>query len=128
MSNIPKDRQYLSSHEWAQQVEGLVVVGISEHAAEELGELVFIELPAEGDEVTFDTQFGEIESVKAVSGLNSPVNGKVVEVNHQLVDSQAAISESPFEAGWLIKVIPADHSGLDKLLDAADYEAQLGGS
>jgi len=128
MSNVPTDRQYLSSHEGAQQVEGVVVVGISEHAAEELGELVFIELPAKGDEVTFETQFGEIESVKAVSGLNSPVTGKVVAVNQELVDSQAAISDSPFEDGWLIKVEPAVDSGLDLLLDHKSYQAQLDGS
>ncbi|MEE2856387.1 MAG: glycine cleavage system protein GcvH [Planctomycetota bacterium] len=126
MSEIPSDRSYLSSHEWAMPTDdGLVVVGISEHAAQELGELVFIELPEKGDEVQYDSQFGEIESVKAVSELNSPVSGKVVEVNTALSDSQDAISESPFADGWMIKVAPADDSGLTKLLDASAYEAQL---
>ena len=78
MAEVPQDRKYLPSHEWAQSVDQLVVVGISEFAAEELGELVYIELPKEGSLVKFDTSFGEIESVKAVSELSSPVTGTVV--------------------------------------------------
>ncbi|MGE4619560.1 MAG: glycine cleavage system protein H, partial [Planctomycetota bacterium] len=96
--------------------------------AQELGELVYIELPEEGSEVQYDGQFGEIESVKAVSELNSPVAGKVVEVNQALGDSQEAISDSPYDAGWLMKVKPAEDSGLDNLLDHESYGKQLGGS
>ena len=128
MSEVPGDRKYLSSHEWAQNVGGLVIVGISEFAAQELGELVYIDLPEVGSDVVFDTPFGEIESVKAVSELNSPVAGKVIEINQQLVESQQAITDSPYEEGWLMKVEPGENSGLDKLLDPAAYEAQLSGS
>ncbi len=128
MNEVPGDRKYLSSHEWAKDVDGVIVVGISEHAAHELGELVFIELPAEGDEVKFDSSFGEIESVKAVSELNSPVSGKVLEINKSLLDNQEAITSSPHDDGWMIKVAPADESGLDRLLNPEEYESQLSGS
>ncbi|MEC9476499.1 MAG: glycine cleavage system protein GcvH [Planctomycetota bacterium] len=125
MTQVPEDRKYLSSHEWALSSDGIVIVGISEFAAQELGELVYIDLPEEGASVNFDSQFGEIESVKAVSELNSPVSGKVIEVNHALDDSQEAITDSPYENGWLIKVEPDEDSGLDNLLDSGTYESQL---
>lgn len=125
MAEVPQDRKYLPSHEWAQSVDQLVVVGISEFAAEELGELVYIELPKEGSLVEFDTSFGEIESVKAVSELSSPVTGTVVEVNQSLTDSQQAISDSPYQDGWMIKVKPDEDSGMEKLLEAESYESQL---
>lgn len=125
MAEVPEDRVYLSSHEWAQSIDGVVVVGISEFAAQELGELVYIDLPEEGSTVQFDSQFGEIESVKAVSELNSPVSGKVVEVNHALDESQEAVTDSPYTDGWLIKVEPAEESGLDNLLAPSAYESQL---
>ncbi|HIC22453.1 MAG TPA: glycine cleavage system protein GcvH [Planctomycetes bacterium] len=125
MSDVPQDRKYLPSHEWAHSVDGLVVVGISEFASQELGELVFIELPKEGSNVQFDGAFGEIESVKAVSELTSPVTGKVIEVNQSLIDNQQAISESPYDKGWMMKVEPDEDSGIEKLLDAAAYQSQL---
>ena len=125
MSDVPQDRKYLPSHEWAQIVDGLVVVGISGFAAEELGELVYIELPEEGSAVKFDEPFGEIESVKAVSELNSPVAGTVVAVNQALIDSQEAITSSPYEAGWMMKVKPAEQSGMENLLEADSYQSQL---
>ncbi len=102
-----------------------VVVGISGFAALELGELVYIELPEEGSAVKFDEPFGEIESVKAVSELNSPVAGTVVAVNQALIDSQEATTSSPYEAGWMMKVKPAEQSGMENLLEADSYQSQL---
>ena len=129
MSEVPADRFYLSSHEWAQEGDdGVVTIGIPEFAASELGELVYIELPGEGDDVQFEQQFGEIESVKAVSALNSPISGQVVEANSAILDSQEAITDSPFEEGWMLKIQPADGSWKDQLMNAADYESQLNNS
>lgn len=125
MTKVPQDRRYLSSHEWAFLAEGLIVVGISEFAAEELGELVYIDLPSKGTAVNAEEHFGEIESVKAVSELNSPVSGKVVEVNDSLVDHLDLISDSAYEDGWMIKVEPIDESELENLLDATAYSDQL---
>ena len=126
MSEVPADRFYLSSHEWAQVGDdGVVTIGITEFAASELGELVYIELPGEGEDVHFEQQFGEIESVKAVSALNSPISGQVIESNASLLDSQEPITDSPFEEGWMLKIKPADDSWKDQLMNPADYESQL---
>ena len=127
MSDVPGDRRYLSSHEWALEKDGTVTVGITAHAAEELGELVFIDLPKVGSEVRAGESFGEIESVKAVSELNAPVSGKVLEVNDALESGLETIGESPYEGGWMLKIEPSDASQLEGLLDAAAYQAQLDG-
>lgn len=129
MSEVPEDRFYLSSHEWAHEGEdGFVTIGITDFAASELGELVYIELPVEGDEVHFEQQFGEIESVKAVSALNSPISGKVVESNTALLDSQEPVTDSPFDEGWMLKIQPTDDSWKKQLLNPTDYETQLNNS
>ena len=129
MSEVPADRFYLSSHEWAQEGDdGVVTIGITEFAASELGELVYIELPGEGEDVQFEQQFGEIESVKAVSALNSPISGQVIESNAALLDSQEPITDSPFDEGWMLKIKPADDSWKDQLMNPADYESQLNNS
>jgi len=125
MAKVPQDRRYLSSHEWALLNDGLIVIGISAFAAEELGELVYIDLPSAGSAVNAEEHFGEIESVKAVSELNSPVSGKVVEVNDTLADQLDLISDSAYEEGWMIKVEPIDESELENLLDATAYSDQL---
>lgn len=125
MANVPADRRYLESHEWALEKDGVITVGITDHAAEELGELVFIDLPKVGTEVTAGESFGEIESVKAVSELNSPVSGKVVEINGDLEASLETIGDSPFEGGWMIRIEAKDASELEKLLDASAYQEQL---
>ena len=125
MANVPADRRYLESHEWALEKDGVITVGITDHAAEELGELVFIDLPKVGTEVTAGESFGEIESVKAVSELNSPVSGKVVEINGDLESSLETIGDSPFEGGWMIRIEAKDASELEKLLDASAYQEQL---
>lgn len=117
----PNDLKYSESHEWARKEDDdIVVIGITQHAADSLSDLVFLELPEAGDSVTAGEGFGEIESVKAVSDLKSPVDGEVVEVNEALVDELGAINDDPYGEGWMIKVRAT--SSLDGLLDSDAYE------
>ncbi|MFQ5655419.1 MAG: glycine cleavage system protein GcvH [Planctomycetota bacterium] len=125
MVEIPADRRYAASHEWASKADGLIVVGITDFAAQELGDLVFIDLPEVGSEVIGGERFGEIESVKAVSELSAPVSGKVIEVNQDIEENLETISQSPYEDGWMIKIEPSDATEFDDLLKGADYERQL---
>ena len=121
---IPDDRRYSKEHEWALVEEsGTVLVGISEFAQAELGDVVFVELPKVGDRVEQGGQIGEIESVKAVSDLFSPVSGEIVEVNDGVKANPELVNESPYENGWLLRIKPDDPSELDSLLDAAQYGA-----
>ncbi len=117
----PQDRSYLESHEWAQLHGDVATVGITDFAIEQLGELVYLDLPAVGRKLARGESFGEVESVKAVSDVNSPVAGEVVEINDSLPDDLAMLQHEPFTGGWLIKVKVADRA-LDGLLDAAAYE------
>jgi glycine cleavage system H protein len=117
---IPEDRRYLETHEWAKKEGGLVVIGISDFAVKHLTDLVYISLPAVGDPVARGERFGEIESVKAVSDLNSPVTGEVVEVNSGLADALDRIANDPYGDGWMIKVRSSD--SLDPLLDSRAYQ------
>lgn len=117
----PDDRSYLESHEWARLQGGIATVGITDFAVEQLGELVYLDLPAVGRRLERGEAFGEVESVKAVSDLNSPVAGEVVEVNTALPDALESLQNRPFGDGWLIKVRVAA-GALDGLLDAAAYE------
>jgi glycine cleavage system H protein len=115
----PKDIKYTESHEWARVEGGIATVGITEHAAHNLSDLVYLGLPSVGDTVSAGASFGEIESVKAVSDLNSPVDGDVVEVNDALTDNLGTINEDPYGGGWLIKVrvkgkAPASLLGVDE--------------
>lgn len=122
----PADLKYTKEHEWVRAESGtLMVVGITEFAADELGDVVFVELPNVGDAVTATEQFGEIESVKAVSELYSPVSGAVVERNEKLSDTPEMVNESAYEAGWMIKVEISDKSQLDALMSADEYEKFL---
>lgn len=122
----PADLKYTKEHEWVRAESGtLMVVGITEFAADELGNVVFVELPNVGDVVTATEQFGEIESVKAVSDLYSPVSGAVVERNEKLADTPEMVNESAYEAGWMIKVEISDKSQLDALMSADEYEKFL---
>lgn len=124
--NYPADLKYTKEHEWVRAESGtLMVVGITEFAANELGDVVFVELPNVGDEVAATEQFGEIESVKAVSELYSPVSGAVVERNEKLADTPEMVNESAYEAGWMIKVEISDKSQLDALMSADEYEKFL---
>lgn len=121
----PTDRSYLESHEWALLEGDVVTVGITDFAVEELGELVYLDLPKSGTQVQRGEAFGEVESVKAVSDLNSPVDGEVVEVNDPLTDDLSALQNDPFQGGWLIKVRVRGADALEGLLDAAAYEEKV---
>ncbi|MCI0651879.1 MAG: glycine cleavage system protein GcvH [Planctomycetes bacterium] len=125
MADVPKDRRYTKSHEWALKKDDLIVVGITDFAVHELSDLVFIDLPEVGKKLKAGDPFGEIESVKAVSELMAPVSGKVVEVNETLENRLETLVESPFGEGWMIKIQPSSAAEYDKLLSKADYEAQL---
>ncbi len=117
--NHPEELKYTASHEWLKEEEGLSVVGITDYAQDALGDIVFINLPEVGDEITAGEPFGDIESVKSVSDMFSPVSGVVAEINEELIDAPQLINEDPYEA-WIIKV--SDVSDTEELLDAAAYE------
>lgn len=120
--NIPKDLRFSEEHEWV-KVEGEKVrIGITDFAQSELGDIVFVELPEVGDEITANEPFGSVESVKTVSELYAPVSGKVVEINEDLNDSPEFVNESPYEKAWMIVIEPADNSEMDKLMTAEQYE------
>jgi len=122
MGNYPGNLRYSSEHEWARVDGKAIVVGVTDHAQEALGDVVYVELPKVGDSISAGKQFGVIESTKAVSELFAPVSGKVTKVNSALVDSPQTVNQDPYGAGWLIEVQPSDSTQLDKLLDAAGYE------
>lgn len=124
----PETLKYNESHEWVGLVnEGgrqIAVVGITDFAIQQLTDLVYMELPQVGEEVVQGQQFGEVESVKAVSPLYSPVTGKVIAVHRELVDQLEGLAGDPYDNGWLIKVEPAANSSLDNLLDYTAYQKQ----
>ena len=119
----PVDRKYLKSHEWCLITDGIATVGITDYAISHLSDLVFLDLPETGTGLNANETFGEIESVKAVSDLNSPVSGEVVEANEDLVDNLETLNGDPFGAGWMLKVKVTQES--DELLDATEYEEHL---
>ena len=122
MSN-PTDLQYTDDHEWVRVEGDTATVGITAHAAETLSDLVFIDLPEVGDEVTSGESFGEIESVKAVSDLNAPVSGEIAEVNADLADNLGDITSDPYGKGWMVKIKVA--GAPEGLMDAAAYDAHV---
>ena len=125
----PEDLRYSEEHEWARVLsedEAVVEVGISHHAQDALGDVVFVELPAAGDKVGQFDKFGEIESVKAVSDLFSPVAGEIIEVNASLESSPEVVNSDPYGEGWLLRVKVDGLQQLDNLMDAAAYSATLG--
>lgn len=123
--NIPQDLRYSEEHEWAKVEDGRVRVGITDYAQEQLGDVVYVELPDVGDNVSFMEPFGVIESVKAASDLFAPVSGTVVEVNERLEDEPELVNEDPYGEGWMIVVEADDLSELDKLMSPEEYEAML---
>ena len=128
MTTIPDDLRYTSDHEWLRRDEASsdeAVVGITDFAQDQLGDVVYLDLPAEGDEVSAGDRFGEIESVKTVSDLYAPISGEVLATNGELEEQPELVNDSPYEEGWLIRVRIADESELDDLLDADAYGAQL---
>lgn len=123
MSEIPGDLKFNKSHEWARvEDDGLVRVGISDHAQAQLGDLVYVELPEIGASVVAGNAAAVVESVKAASDIYSPVSGEVVEVNELLSDKPETINEDAFGEGWIFAVRPSDRAELETLLDAAAYE------
>jgi glycine cleavage system H protein len=122
MSDIPQDLKYTKDHEWARKAGGVVQFGITAHAQEALGDVVYVELPKLGAPVTAGKQFGVIESTKAVSELFAPVSGKVVKVNDDLTDSPQTVNQDPYGAGWLVEVEPSDPKAYDSLLTPQQYE------
>jgi glycine cleavage system H protein len=122
----PKELRYSKEHEWAKVEGGRVRVGITKFAADRLSDVVYIELPKVGTEVSFMQTFGVVESVKAVSDLYSPVSGKVVETNQKLIEKPEIINTDPYGAGWMIVVEPRDPSELGRLMDAQAYAAMVG--
>ncbi|WP_100332195.1 glycine cleavage system protein GcvH [Bacillus xiapuensis] len=123
--NTPKELRYSEEHEWVKTEGNKVRIGITEFAQSELGDIVFVELPSVGDEITADEPFGSVESVKTVSELYAPVSGKVVEVNEDLDDNPEFVNESPYEKAWMIVVELADSSQLDDLMTAEQYEEMV---
>ncbi|MGH7909657.1 MAG: glycine cleavage system protein GcvH [Thermodesulfobacteriota bacterium] len=121
MVEIPEVLKYTKEHEWARVGDDIVIIGITDYAQDALGEIVYIELPSEGDEITRGEPFGAVESTKAVSDLYAPISGEVVEVNEALLDSPEAINEDPYGEGWMVKVKPYDPSELDDLMDSDEY-------
>jgi len=125
MAEYPDGYKYSKEHEWI-SVEGDVgTIGITHHAQAELGDVVYVELPAVGDELTLGAPFGTIESVKAVSELYAPISGVVTEVHEGLVDSPEVVNEDPHGAAWMVKIRMADASAADDLMSATDYTSFL---
>lgn len=126
MSDTPSDLRYSKSHEWVKdEGDGTVTVGITDHAQELLGDLVFVDPPAVGDRVEAGSDCAVVESVKAASDVYSPVSGEILAVNQALEDAPETINEDAFGEGWIFKVKLSDLAELDNLLDAAGYEAML---
>jgi glycine cleavage system H protein len=119
--DFPEDLRYTREHEWARKKGSNLVIGITDFAQDQLGDVVFVELPAIGDVVKKGESFGVVESTKAVSELFAPLSGKVVEVNDPLTDAPETINEDPYEEGWMIVVEASDPKELAELLDAAAY-------
>lgn len=126
MSSIPANLRYNDTHEWVlDNGDGTVTIGITDHAQEALGDVVFVELPEVGRALTKGEEFSVVESVKAASDLYAPLEGEVVAVNEELEDNPETINESPYENGWIIKVRVADAGAVEALLDADAYQAVI---
>jgi glycine cleavage system H protein len=121
----PPGLKYSKEHEWVATEDTVATIGISDHAQEQLGEIVYIELPAVGEKVSKDDPFGVIESVKAVSDIYAPVSGTVIEINEDLPESPEMVNEDCYGDGWLIKVKISDTADFDDLMEASEYEEMV---
>ena len=122
----PADRSYIRDHDWVQVgADGVATFGITDYAQDSLGDVVFVELPEPGSEVSQSETFGEVESVKAVSDLIAPVSGTVSERNDAVVDAPELVNDSPYDEGWLLKVEMADPTEMDDLMSAEEYDSFL---
>lgn len=124
--NFPTNIKYTSEHEWIRLEGDVAVIGITDYAQDQLGDIVFIEMPEEGDEFDKDEVFGSIEVVKTVSDLFIPVAGEVVEINEALEDEPELVNSDPYGEGWLIKIKPENAADIDELLDAEGYKKVIG--
>jgi glycine cleavage system H protein len=124
--SIPADLRYTKEHEWARLEGDVVVVGITSHAVEQLGDITLVTLPEQGTKVASGDTFGDIDSVKAVSELYAPIDGEVIACNEALEGAPEQVNESPYTEGWLIKIKASDPSQLDALMDADAYAKYLG--
>ena len=122
---IPDNLKYNESHEWVKPENDIATIGITDYAQSEIQDIVYVELPDVGTQLTHKTEFGVIESVKAAFDLYAPVSGEVIEVNESLLDAPEQVNESPYEDGWFLKIKMTDPSELDNLLDANSYQAHI---
>ena len=125
MVDIPDDLKYTEEHEWARVGDDWVEIGVTDYAQDALGEIVFVELPGEGDDITIGDSFGGIESTKSVSDLYAPISGEILEINEVLLDSPEIINEDPYGSGWIVRVKPYEESELDKLMNSESYSEFL---
>ena len=125
MSEVPAELKFLSSHEWVLVEDGVATIGVSDHAQELLGDLVYVELPETGSTVAAGDSVGVIESVKAASDTYAPISGEIIEVNEDLEDSPEHINSDPYGAGWMYKLSIEDAEELENLLDAESYTVSI---
>ena len=130
MNETPSDLKFLDSHEWIKEDDNTVIVGISDHAQNELGEVVFVELPAIGDEFVAGDEAAVVESVKAASEVYTPLSGEVIEVNEALEENPELVNTSPYEEGWFFKLKVSDENlvSIDSLMTAEEYSSMLDGN
>ena len=130
MNETPSDLKFLDSHEWIKVDDNTVIVGISDHAQNELGEVVFVELPAIGDEFVSGDEAAVVESVKAASEVYTPLSGEVIEVNEALEENPELVNTSPYEEGWFFKLKVSDENlgSIDSLMTAEEYSSMLDGN
>ena len=130
MNETPSDLKFLDSHEWIKEDDNTVIVGISDHAQNELGEVVFVELPAIGDEFVAGDEAAVVESVKAASEVYTPISGEVIEVNDALEENPELVNTSPYEDGWFFKLKVSDENlgSIDSLMTAEEYSSMLDGN
>jgi glycine cleavage system H protein len=122
MANVPDNLHYSKDHEWVRVENGVAIIGITDHAQEQLGDVVYVELPKAGESFSANESFGSVESVKAVSEIFTPISGEIAEVNESLTDEPEKVNKDPYGEGWMIKVKMGTPGEVDSLLTAAEYE------
>ncbi len=126
MNQLPQNLRYTKEHEWARaEDDGTIVIGITRHAVDALGDITMVSLPESGDEFSEGDSFGDIDSVKAVSELYCPVTGKVVAINENLEDAPEAVNDAPYDAGWMVRLKPTSPDAFSALMSPGDYEKYL---
>lgn len=126
MTAVPDDRRYSPEHEWVLMEDGVALLGITDYAQDQLGDVVFVELPQVGTRVNQHGKIGEVESVKSVSDIYSPVTGDVVEINNELDANPQFVNESPYSQGWMVRVVLNNPEEIETLMNATEYQNFLG--